>query len=133
MKQREHILQNEIRNALVDLGLIFRANVGRAWVGEECRLADGSLLLRNPRPFSTGLSAGFSDLFGFAPVLVTPEMVGQTIAVFVAIECKSARGRPTDAQVRFIRAVQGAGGRAGFARSAQEALAIVTGGDDACD
>lgn len=130
----EHATQAHIRNALASEtdALIFRANVGRAWASNDARkLPDGSLLLRNPRPFSTGLPAGFADLFGFVPVTITADMVGHTLAVFVAVECKSSTGKPRANQTRFVDAVSAAGGRAGFAHTPADALAIV-GGDHAC-
>ena len=71
-----------------------------------------------------GLCAGSSDLIGFTTVTITPDMVGQQLAVFTAIEVKD-RGRPTPEQLRFIDAVRAAGGRAGVARSVDEATAIV--------
>lgn len=127
--QSEHGTQNEIRNALVTEGLFFRANVGRAYASNDVtKLADGSLLLRNWRPFSTGLPAGFSDVFGATPVTITPDMVGQTLAVFAAVECKPEKGGVArDGQRRFVEAIRSVGGRAGFARNVATALAIVRG------
>lgn len=128
---REHGIQNEIRNALVDDGMFFRANVGQAWASNDTtKLADGSLLMRNPRPFSTGLPAGFHDIFGAVEVVITPDMVGQTVAVFTSIECKSARGAVREKQQRFADAVIRMGGRSGFARSVDDALKIVRGQAD---
>src|SRR5690606_25904356 len=103
---REHALQNAIRNALCDEGLFFRANVGQAWTGSSVeRLPGNRVLIHGARPFTTGLPAGFSDLFGLVPVVVTPDMVGQTVGVFAGLEIKTARGRPTEAQERFIAAI----------------------------
>lgn len=125
---REHALQNAIRNALCDEGLFFRANVGQAWTGSSVeRLPGNRVLIHGARPFTTGLPAGFSDLFGLVPVVVTPDMVGQTVGVFAGLEIKTARGRPTEAQERFIAAIHRAGGRAGIARDVAGALAIVKG------
>ena len=104
---------------------MFRANVGQAWTGDAQRLPNGDVLIRNARPFTTGLPAGFSDLFGFVRHTVTAEDVGRHIAVFAAVEVKTKTGKPTDKQQAFIRAVQAAGGRAGVARSADDALSIV--------
>lgn len=124
----EHATQNDIRNSLCDVGLFFRANVGTAWASNDiAKLADGTLILRDPRPFSTGLPAGFSDVFGMVPTVITPDMVGQTVAVFTALECKSSKGRARDAQERFVRAVKLAGGRAGFTRDVASAEAIAKG------
>jgi hypothetical protein len=52
-------------------------------------------------------------------------MVGQTVAVFIAIEVKAAGGRPSPEQRAFIQMAQQAGGLAGIARSVDEAWAIV--------
>ncbi len=123
----EHATQNDIRNSLCDVGLFFRANVGQGWTGKSVKRPDGSVLILDPRPFSTGLPTGFADVFGLVPTVVTPAMVGQTVAVFAAIECKSATGRGSDAQKRFIAAVQQAGGRAGFARDVDTAQSIAKG------
>ena len=128
MSKSEHRIQNEIRGALAGRALIFRANVGRAWTGDVTRLPDGSVLIRNPRPLDTGLPAGFSDLFGLKPVEITPEMVGQRVGVFVAVEVKAAGGRLSTRQRSFLNAIESNGGRAGVARSVDDALEIVVGG-----
>lgn len=123
----EHSIQNAIRNELAGRALIFRANVGQAWTGEAHRLPNGDLLLKKPRPFNTGLPPGFSDLFGLVSVVTTPEMVGQRVAVFTALEVKTAKGRASDKQAAFIRAVNDNGGRAGVVRSPEDAVRIVEG------
>lgn len=66
-------------------------------------------------------SPGGSDLIGYRKVTVTPEMVGQEIAQFAAVEVKTARGRVRPEQQRFIEHVRGAGGVAGIARSVEDA------------
>ena len=67
---------------------------------------------------------GGSDLIGFKSVLITPEHVGSTLAVFAAVEVKAPGGmhRVTPEQHAFIRAVEAAGGIAGVARSPAQAL-----------
>lgn len=121
----EHAIQNAIRNALAGRCLLFRANVGQAWVGDAQRLPGGDVLLRKARPFNTGLPPGFSDLFGLVPVTITADMVGRRMAVFTALEVKTAKGRPTDQQKAFIQAVNDNGGRAGVVRSPEDAVRIV--------
>lgn len=123
----EHKIQNEGRNALAGKCLNFRVNVGQAWQGEAKRLPNGDMLLKNPRPFSTGLPPGFSDTFGLTPVVITEDMVGQTIGVFHAIEFKAPGGRVSPKQQAFIEAVQRNGGRAGVAKSADDAVNIALG------
>lgn len=124
----ESNVQNDIRNSLCDDGLFFRANVGMAWASNDIyKLPNGDIVLKNPRPFSTGLPAGFSDVFGATIQTITPDMVGQTVAIFTAVEAKSSTGKAREAQERFIAAIKKAGGRAGFARSVEQAQAIVRG------
>ena len=128
----EHRLQNAIRNALVDDGMFYRANVGQAWAGDRDRIAEmrfppGTVVLRNARPFSTGLPPGFSDVFGLTTIVITPDMVGQRFAPFCAIETKTDKGRASERQTAFIEAVNAAGGRAGIARSVEHAREIVQG------
>lgn len=74
-----------------------------------------------------GLCPGSSDLIGLVPVVVTPDMVGRTLAVFVAVETKTPDGQRRAKQRNFIRAVREAGGRAGFATTPEEAVAIAEG------
>lgn len=126
MSSREHALQNAIRNALCDEGMFFRAQVGQAWTGEVTRVSAKRIIIDNPRPFSTGLPPGFSDLFGEVEVVITPEMVGTTLAVFTVVEVKD-KGKLTEKQQSFINAVKRAGGRGGVARSVEDALRIVRG------
>lgn len=100
-----------------DLGArLFRNNTGQAWAGKATRLKDGSVLIENARPFHGGLCVGSSDLIGWTPVKITPEMVGKTIAVFTAVETKTARGRATTEQLNFIRVLNSHGGYGGIAR-----------------
>lgn len=123
----EHKVQNEIRNALAGRCLLFRANVGTGWTGDVHRLPDGSILIKNPRPFSTGLPLGFSDTFGVVPTLITQDMVGQVIGQFVAGEVKDAKGRVAPKQQDFLAAIKRNGGRAAIWRSAADALATIEG------
>ena len=126
--QLEHSIQTEIRNALCDDGMFFRANVGTAWASNDIvKLADGWLLLRKPRPFSTGLPPGFHDLFGAVEVTITPEMVGSSVAIFTTIECKSSTGKARKRQQALADTVTAMGGRSGFARSVDDAKRIVRG------
>lgn len=124
----EHAIQNEIRNALAGKALIFRANVGQAWTGSKVsKLPGNRVMISDARPFSTGLPTGFSDLFGLVPVVITADMVGQVVAVFTALEVKTAKGKASEKQTAFIRAVNDNGGRAGVVRSADDAVRIVDG------
>lgn len=71
-----------------------------------------------------------SDLIGWTPVVITPAMVGKTVAVFTAVEVK-AEGwtKPTDArefaQEKFGKLVQNAGGLFTFATSVKNVLDLL--------
>jgi hypothetical protein len=122
----EHHIQNEIRNALAGECLLFRANVGRAWTGSEfVRLPNGDMLIRSPRPFDTGLPPGFADTFGLATRIITERDVGAKLGVYIAGEIKSERGRASDKQAAYLRAVNNNGGAADVWRSIADALATV--------
>lgn len=81
---------------------------------------------RTGRPVQFGLARGSADLIGWRTVVVTPDMVGQRLAVFTSIEVKTPTGRLTPAQQAWLGVVRGAGGIAGVARSVGAALEIVT-------
>ena len=70
-------------------------------------------------------SPGGSDLIGYRQVVIGPEHVGQTVAVFAAVEVKTNTGRATRDQQAFVKHVQAAGGIAGIARSVDEARALL--------
>lgn len=65
-----------------------------------------------------GLCKGSSDLIGWTPIVITPDMVGKKVAVFTAVEVKKnkfGKYKATDLQKAFIAAVNKAGGKAGVA------------------
>lgn len=65
-----------------------------------------------------GLCKGSSDLIGWTPITITPDMVGSKIAVFTAVEVKlnkNGKYKATDLQKAFISAVLSNGGYAGVA------------------
>ena len=70
-------------------------------------------------------SPGGSDLIGYRKVTVTPEMVGQEIAQFAAVEVKTPKGRVRPEQQQFIEHIRSAGGIAGIARSVAEAQELL--------
>ena len=67
--------------------------MGQAWAGDVTRLDNGDILIRNPRPFQTGLPRGFCDLFGWRSEVITAEMVDQRIARFIGVDLKASKGR----------------------------------------
>lgn len=111
---------------LSELGArVFRQNTGLAWAGEVVEKSPTRLVLRNPRPLHAGLCKGSSDAIGWTPVVITPEMVGRTVAVFTAAETKSGRGKATDEQLNFVAQVKKAGGIAGVVWTPEQAAELV--------
>ena len=95
----------------------------------DCRLFrnnTGTLVDRNGRPVQFGLCKGSADLIGWTTRTITPEMVGQQVAVFTSIEVKAATGRLRPDQRQWLDAVQSAGGIAGVARSIDDARRLTT-------
>ena len=95
----------------------------------NCRLFrnnTGTLRDQHGRPVQFGLCKGSADLIGWTTCTITPEMVGQQIAVFTSIEVKSSSGRVKPEQQQWLNAVQAAGGVAGVARSVADAQQLLT-------
>ena len=69
---------------------------------------------------------GWPDMIGFQTVTVTPEMVGQRIAIFVGVEAKRERGGVVnERQARVLERLRQAGARAGVARSVDDLQRIL--------
>lgn len=103
---------------------LFRNQVGLA----VHREADG-----RERKVRTGLATGSADLIGWTPLLILPEHVGRTLAVFTSVEAKPPGWKPPrawadDDQAKWMAAVRAGGGFAGVARSIEEELEILRGG-----
>lgn len=129
----ERDIQNSILLALGNgIRRLFRQNVAVGWMGgpvvkgprKSVALGPNDVLIRNARPLHAGLCKGSSDIVGWTTVEITREMIGRRLAVFTAVEVKTDRGVSTPEQQRFIAMVQAAGGRAGVARSVEEAEQI---------
>ncbi len=129
MAREESNITNLIMKAASKLGdRLFRVNTGMAWVGQPLkgiigqtvRLMPGDIVLRHARPIRMGLVNGGSDLIGWRSVIITPDMVGKKLAIFLAPEIKTATGRLRPEQHNFIRVVNEAGGKAFVCRSADE-------------
>jgi hypothetical protein len=111
----EHEIQQRIRLACG------RGPV-RLWRNNTGAMAD-----QQGRFVRFGLCKGSSDLIGLRSVVVSPEMVGQRLAQFVALEIKTARGLVSPEQRAFLELVEQLGGVAAVCRSveaAEQALAL---------
>lgn len=132
--QRNPMTEHEVQQRILmacgsGSSRLWRNNVGTGWAGQATRVTAGNLravaqglrpgdvVIRGGRPFHAGLCVGSSDLIGYRTV--------GGVAQFVAIEVKSATGRTTAEQQRFIEHVQAAGGCAGVARSVADAQGIM--------
>ena len=85
----------------------------------------GTLKDQHGRPVQFGLCKGSADLIGWRSITITPDMVGQKIAVFTSVEVKSSSGRVKPEQQQWLDAVQAAGGIAGVARSVADAEVLL--------
>ena len=115
---------------------IFNVLSNEAYVQNKIRLAiwsgdvrlfrnnTGALLDMQGRLVKFGLCKGSSDLIGFRSITITPDMVGQKIAVFSAIEVKD-KGNATVDQKNFINIINNAGGYAGVAKNVNDAKKIL--------
>lgn len=105
---------------------LFRNATANVFAGRfKAKLDDGSLLLHPGwSRMKAGLTEGSSDLIGIKRVWI-PEP--QHVGLFTAIEVKAGSTRDAAHQERFVEMVIGLGGLAGFARSVDEATAIIEG------
>lgn len=103
-KNKETEIQNQIRMALAESCMIFRANVGGFYTDY------GGFI-------SSGLPNGFPDLFGFR----------KSDGKMVFIEVKTEKGRLRKEQEHFLEVVGRFDVLSGVARSVEEAMEIVNG------
>jgi len=106
---------------------LFRNTVGSGWVGPHINMGDGTILITRPSRVTFGLGEGTSDLVGWHSIVVTPEMVGKRVAVFVGAEGKAGRKMPTPEQRAFLNVLQFAGGLPGVFRNLDELQATLDG------
>jgi hypothetical protein len=85
----------------------------------------GTYHLTDGRVLSSGLCKGSADLVGWQSLRITADMVGKTVAVFLSVEVKGPKGKPTREQELWAAAVKNAGGKAVIAKALGEAAAIL--------
>jgi hypothetical protein len=124
--QEEKIIQNKILIACNSQTARLWPNYrGKGWTGQFTRHGDG-VLIKNARYIDFGLAGnGASDIIGFRQVTITPEMVGQEIAQFVALEVKTATGRIKPTQENFLEVIKDFGGVSGIVRSVEDTVKIL--------
>jgi hypothetical protein len=101
-----------------------RLGLSRAPEVRVFRNQTGALQDADGRLVTFGLCKGSSDLIGWKSIVITPEMIGQRVAVFTAVEVKAPGRKATPEQTNFLERVKEHGGLAGIARSVQDALTI---------
>lgn len=124
----ERDIQNDIQKELSrgDTRLL-RINAGNAYQGRIIEQTPARLVLAPWYPVKLA-ATGVSDLIGWTNYhYLDTNQVRFPVAVFTAIEVKSHTGRATSEQLAFIDLVRRAGGRAGIARSVEEARRIISG------
>ena len=134
MTEESALLKAVLLQASRNGDVLFRNLVGKAWMGRKMATTPSDALrnitrLAGAHMVTCGLGVGSSDLIGWTPKIVTPEMVGQTIAVFTAVECKSAHGRMSNEQKKFLANVSKAGGIARIARHNGRRVHLTADGD----
>lgn len=113
---QETKIQRAIMVALSNAGCtVFRNETGSFWAGKTLHKAQDQVTLGNARMVPCGLCKGSSDIIG----------IHHGSGRLIAIEVKTAKGRPTKEQEAFIEAINRAGGIAGIARSPEDALALL--------
>lgn len=96
-------------------GILWRNNVG-ACTDEHGNFIRYGLANKSKK---MNQSIKSSDLIGITPVVVTADMVGHTVGIFTAVECKEGDWSYKDtaherAQLKYIRLVQSLGGYGRF-------------------
>jgi len=128
-------LTNAVRLATSRLGArLFPMTVGkffgpvhrarRITKTETITVNAGDIVIRQGHIVSVGL-VGMSDLVGPSPLKITPEHVGQTVAIYTAGEVKYGVDRLRQGQPEFLEMVKKMGGRSGVIRSPEDGVRIV--------
>lgn len=108
---------------------LFRCNRGIGWTGKierptratQVLVSPGDIVIRKARALHAGLADGNGDLIGWRTVTITPDMVGDEVALFVSLEAKEGTGRLSAEQKNWRDQVQAAGGIATEVRSVEDA------------
>lgn len=109
-----------MKRIFLGLSQTFQAKVFRNQTGKY-KLADGRYL-------SSGVGGnGGSDGIGWVPLVITKEMVGRKVAVFLAVEVKTPKSKSPEnpLQVNFIRAVNEDGGIGIITKSLEESIEYI--------
>ena len=115
MGKSEHRIQDEIRLALSEHGVVLRLNSGQFWQGKRVWSNEFKQFVLTDLRLVKGCPEGTSDLL----------YIGKNTIAF--IECKDDKGKVRPEQEKFIDVMKAYGHRSGVARSVEDALEIVGG------
>lgn len=107
---------------------LFRNVCAAGYVGQFVERSGPLTVLRHASRSIFGLHPGSADLIGWQSVIVTPDMVGKPLAVFLSLEVKKPGGRIALDQDNWRRIVDQYGGKAGVVESVEAAEKVVGGG-----
>jgi hypothetical protein len=88
---------------------VFRNNTGLYWSGKNFK-AQGGIYLQNAIRIQGGLGTGSPDIIGWKSIDITPEMIGEKVAVFVGIEVKTEGIKTTKDQELWLAQLKKDGG-----------------------
>lgn len=130
-------LTNRIKEAVSKKGArLFPMTVGKFWgpfhkgiefdKPQTVSVNKGDVLIRGGHMVSVGFK-GLSDTLGGSPMTITAEDVGKTVMILTAVEVKAGADKLRPGQPEFLAAITKMGGRAGVARSPEDAVRICEG------
>jgi VRR-NUC domain len=123
----ERDIQNDIQRELSrGPTRLLRINAGMSYQGRIVEQTPDRLILSPWYPIKLG-ATGISDLIGWTSISGAVGSYACDVAIFTAVEVKGPRTPTTPEQLAFIDTVRRAGGRAGVARSVEEAKLIIEG------
>jgi hypothetical protein len=95
--------------------ITWRNETSGAYVGKVIHKDARIVTLQNAQLMTFGLCVGSADIIG----------IHKPTGRFLAVEVKTAKGKPTKEQLNFIEQVRAANGIAGIVRSTQDALDLL--------
>jgi len=108
MADKERDIINDRLINLPENTRLFRINAGMGWTGKIAQHTGKMVVIKNPYPLHAA-PTGWPDLCGWTSVTITPDMVGQTVAVFTGEEVK-ATGKLSEEQNKFKEIITRMGG-----------------------
>lgn len=105
---------------------IFNNPVGRFFAGKFVEKKGNLLTIAGGRFVQCGLFPGMPDLIGWRRIVITPDMVGKFVAVFVGVETKTSTNKNQANQALVQERLKKDGALCGVARCAEDLEVIMT-------